>query len=93
MIFSVVLGTAASIAIARNGFAWVKAGDLLFMSPLLLPALPFGFAALVYINKLGRVGKRRALRAAPTQIAAAMVMLPFAHPARRQLSYGSSEAI
>jgi ABC-type spermidine/putrescine transport system permease subunit II len=76
MIFSVVLGTAASIAIARNGFAWVKAGDLLFMSPLLLPALPFGFAALVYINKLGRVGKRRALRAAPTQIAAAMACFP-----------------
>jgi putative spermidine/putrescine transport system permease protein len=26
---------------------------MLFMSPLLLPALAFGFAALVYINKLG----------------------------------------
>jgi putative spermidine/putrescine transport system permease protein len=53
MIFAVVLGTAASIAIARSCFAWVKACDLLFISPLLLPALAFGFAALVYINKLG----------------------------------------
>src|SRR5258707_9322757 len=53
MIFSVGLGTAASISIARSGSARVKACDLLFMSPLLLPALAFGFAALVYINKLG----------------------------------------
>lgn len=52
-IISVVLGTAASIAIARSRSAWVKTCDLLFMSPLLLPALAFGFAALVYINKLG----------------------------------------
>jgi hypothetical protein len=86
MIFSVVLGTAA-----RSGFAWVKACDLLFMSPLLLPALPFGFAALVYINKLGRVVKRRALRAHAD--CRSDGMLSFAHPARRQLSYGSSEAI
>jgi len=71
-----VLGTAASIAITRSGSAWVNACDLLFMSPPLLPALPFGFAALVYINQLGRVGKRRALRAAPTQIAAAMACFP-----------------
>src|SRR5437868_4674886 len=52
-LISVVLGTAASIAIARSRSKWVKACDLLFMSPLLLPALAFGFAALVYINKLG----------------------------------------
>ena len=52
-IISVVLGTAASIAIARSRSPWVKTCDLLFMSPLLLPALAFGFAALVYINKLG----------------------------------------
>jgi putative spermidine/putrescine transport system permease protein len=52
-LISVVLGTAASIAIARSRSRWVKACDLLFMSPLLLPALAFGFAALVYINKLG----------------------------------------
>ena len=52
-VISVALGTAASIAIARSRTQWVKICDLLFMSPLLLPALAFGFAALVYINKLG----------------------------------------
>ncbi|MBI4365755.1 MAG: ABC transporter permease [Deltaproteobacteria bacterium] len=52
-LISVVLGTAASLAIAHSRSAWVKGCDLLFMSPLLLPALAFGFAALVYINKLG----------------------------------------
>jgi putative spermidine/putrescine transport system permease protein len=54
-IICVVLGTAASIAIARSRSLWMKGCDLLFMSPLLLPALAFGFAALVYINKLGLV--------------------------------------
>ena len=48
-----VLGTAAALAIARVGGAWGKALDLLFMSPLLLPALAFGFAALVFIYRLG----------------------------------------
>ena len=52
-LIAVVLGTAASIAIARSRSKWIKSADLLFMSPLLLPALAFGFAALVYINKLG----------------------------------------
>jgi putative spermidine/putrescine transport system permease protein len=52
-LISVVLGTAASIAIARSRAKWVRACDILFMSPLLLPALAFGFAALVYINKIG----------------------------------------
>jgi putative spermidine/putrescine transport system permease protein len=47
------LGTAASLAIARSRGAWAKAFDLLFMSPLLLPALAFGFAALVFIYRLG----------------------------------------
>ena len=52
-VICVVLGTAASIGIARSGSKWVRVADLLFMSPLLLPALAFGFAALVFINKLG----------------------------------------
>jgi putative spermidine/putrescine transport system permease protein len=47
------LGTAAALAIARSRGAWAKAFDLLFMSPLLLPALAFGFAALVFIYRLG----------------------------------------
>jgi putative spermidine/putrescine transport system permease protein len=50
---SVVLGTAASLAIARSRAPLMRAADLLFMSPLLLPALAFGFAALIFINKLG----------------------------------------
>ncbi len=52
-VLSVVLGTAAALAIARSGSALAKALDLLFMSPLLLPALAFGFAALVFIYQLG----------------------------------------
>jgi putative spermidine/putrescine transport system permease protein len=52
-LISVVLGTAASLAIARSRSTWVRACDVLFMSPLLLPALAFGFAALVFISRLG----------------------------------------
>jgi putative spermidine/putrescine transport system permease protein len=48
-----VLGTAAALAIARSGRIWARFFDLLFMSPLLLPALAFGFAALVFIYRLG----------------------------------------
>jgi putative spermidine/putrescine transport system permease protein len=51
--FSVLLGTAAALAIARSKSPALRAADLLFMSPLLLPALAFGFAALIFINKLG----------------------------------------
>src|SRR3954464_1350115 len=52
-VISVVLGTAAALGIARSRSKWVRAADVLFMSPLLLPALAFGFAALVFINRLG----------------------------------------
>jgi putative spermidine/putrescine transport system permease protein len=52
-IVSVLFGVAAALAIARSKARWIKAADLLFMSPLVLPALAFGFAALVYINRLG----------------------------------------
>jgi putative spermidine/putrescine transport system permease protein len=52
-VIAVVLGTGASLAIARSRSKWMRACDLLFMSPLLLPALAYGFAALVYINRLG----------------------------------------
>ena len=48
-----VLGTAAALAISRSPGAWARFFDLLFMSPLLLPALAFGFAALVFIYQLG----------------------------------------
>lgn len=52
-VLCVVLGTPASIAIARSRRPWVRACDVLFMSPLLLPALAFGFAALIFIHRLG----------------------------------------
>ncbi len=50
---SVVLGTAAALGLARSRSPLARACDLLFMSPLLLPALAFGFAALIFIHKLG----------------------------------------
>jgi putative spermidine/putrescine transport system permease protein len=52
-LIAVALGTAASLALARNPSPRTRALDLLFMSPLLLPALAFGFAALIYIYQLG----------------------------------------
>jgi putative spermidine/putrescine transport system permease protein len=52
-LIAVVFGTAAALAIARSRSPWLRAADTLFMSPLLLPALAFGFAALIFINKLG----------------------------------------
>src|SRR5712691_4325060 len=52
-VISAVLGTAAALAISRSGGALAKTFDMLFMSPLLLPALAFGFAALVFIYQLG----------------------------------------
>jgi len=52
-VLSVVLGTAAALGIARSRSPLARACDVLFMSPLLLPALAFGFAALIFIHKLG----------------------------------------
>jgi len=52
-IVSVVLGTAGALAIARSDARWARVCDVLFMSPLILPALAFGFAALIYIHLLG----------------------------------------
>src|SRR5262249_32366361 len=50
---SVALGTAGALGIAGRRARWARACEVLFMSPLLLPALAFGFAALIYINLLG----------------------------------------
>jgi len=50
---SVVFGTAGALAIAGNRARWARACDVVFMSPLLLPALAFGFAALVYVHLIG----------------------------------------
>jgi len=50
---SVVLGVTAALAIGRSAAPWARALDALFMSPLLLPALAFGFGALIYFNAIG----------------------------------------
>jgi putative spermidine/putrescine transport system permease protein len=52
-LISVLLGTLAALGIARSRLRFARAADVLFMSPLILPALAFGFAALVYIHLLG----------------------------------------
>ena len=52
-VVSSILGTAAALAISRSQGVWASLFDLLFMSPLLLPALAFGFAALVFIYQMG----------------------------------------
>jgi putative spermidine/putrescine transport system permease protein len=50
---SAVLGTLAALAIARRRTWWAQALDSLFMSPLILPALAFGLAALMFFTMLG----------------------------------------
>lgn len=50
---SVLFGTMGALAIARSQTRWARALDSLFMSPLLLPGLAFGFAALMYVSLLG----------------------------------------
>ena len=50
---SVLLGTGAAVAVSRSKAWWARVFDGLFMSPLLLPALAFGFAALIFIYRVG----------------------------------------
>ena len=50
---SVVLGTAAALAITRRRTWWTQTLDALFMSPLILPTLAFGLAALMFFSTLG----------------------------------------
>jgi putative spermidine/putrescine transport system permease protein len=50
---SVILGTLAALGLARSRARWARALDSLFMSPLLLPALAFGFAALMAFSLAG----------------------------------------
>lgn len=52
-LLSVVLGLGAALAITRNRSAWARGCDVVFMSPLLLPALAFGFAALIFVYRIG----------------------------------------
>jgi putative spermidine/putrescine transport system permease protein len=50
---AVLLGTLASLAITRSRARWARTLDALFMSPMILPGLSFGLAALVYFTLLG----------------------------------------
>ena len=52
-VISVVLGVAAALAIARSAKWTARVLDSLFMSPLVLPALAFGLAALMFFSVLG----------------------------------------
>jgi len=51
-LLSVLLGVPAAMAIARSEKATARALDSLFMSPLILPALAFGLASLIYFSRL-----------------------------------------
>ena len=50
---SIVLGVAAALAISRSKALTAKLLDSLFMSPLVLPALAFGLAALIFFSLIG----------------------------------------
>jgi putative spermidine/putrescine transport system permease protein len=52
-LLSVVLGVAAALAIARSDTWTARVLDNLFMSPLVLPALAFGLAALIFFALIG----------------------------------------
>jgi putative spermidine/putrescine transport system permease protein len=47
-----ILGTLAAVGIARSKARLARAADGFFMSPLLLPGIAFGLAALVYFSLL-----------------------------------------
>jgi len=48
----VLLGVPAAMGIARSESKTARALDSLFMSPLILPALAFGLASLIYFSRL-----------------------------------------
>ena len=48
-----LLGTLAALAIARSRTRWARTLDAAFMSPMILPGLAFGLAALMYFTFLG----------------------------------------
>jgi putative spermidine/putrescine transport system permease protein len=52
-LIGVVLATLAALGLARNRARSARVADNLFMSPLVLPGIAFGLAALVYFSTLG----------------------------------------
>jgi putative spermidine/putrescine transport system permease protein len=51
--FGVVLGTLASLGLTRSRHTLARATDSFFMSPLVLPGLTYGLAALMYFTVIG----------------------------------------
>jgi putative spermidine/putrescine transport system permease protein len=52
-VLAVLLGVTGALAIANSASARARVLDSLFMSPLVLPALAFGFAALMTFSAVG----------------------------------------
>ncbi len=52
-LFAAILGTMAALALARSRRAAARAADTFFMSPIVLPMLAYGLAALIYFSELG----------------------------------------
>ncbi|SON56750.1 Inner membrane ABC transporter permease protein YdcV [Hartmannibacter diazotrophicus] len=50
---SCILAVSAALGVYRSDKAWARAAETLFLSPLILPALAFGFAALMMFSMLG----------------------------------------
>ena len=48
-----LFGTMAALALARSKARWARMLDTVFMSPMILPGLAFGLAALMYFTFLG----------------------------------------
>lgn len=69
---AVLFGTMASLAITRSPSRWARSADAVFMSPMILPGLSFGLAALMYFTLMGF---RPSL--ALITIGHAMVIVPF----------------
>ena len=53
MVTATVLATLASVALARRPGKGARALDMIFMSPMILPMLAFGLAALMYFTFMG----------------------------------------
>jgi putative spermidine/putrescine transport system permease protein len=52
-LLGVLLGTLAALGLARNRSRFARIADGFFLSPLVLPGLTFGLAALMYFTLLG----------------------------------------
>lgn len=67
-----LFGTAAALALARTRARWARLLDTVFMSPMILPGLAFGLAALMYFTLMGFRPSLNLI-----MIGHAMVIVPF----------------